>query len=141
MRILNQTKNLHICGTTNWMSFMFALVPQGTPLRMIQVNVEGYYSSCHFISQLRNFNLRKPIFPNGSQPHLPNICLKERCFLQYTAHKQDCTLFFMEILSLSSKDVYYTNTLEMIIQNKKLSVFYCKMFIKDRNDKRIASQH
>lgn len=141
MRILNQTKNLHICGTTNWMSFMFALVPQGTPLRMIQVNVEGYYSSCHFISQVRNFNLRKPIFPNGSQPHLPNICLKERCFLHYTAHKQDCTLFFMEILSLSSKDVYYTNTLEMIIQNKKLSVFYCKMFIKDRNDKRIASQH
>ena len=106
MRILNQNKNLHTCGTTNRMSFIFALFPQGTPIRMIQVNVEGYYSSCHFISQPRNFNLRNPIFPNGSHPHLPNICLKERCFLPYTTHKQDCTLFFMETLSLSSKDVY-----------------------------------
>lgn len=123
MRILSQTKNFITCCTTCCMNFVFALAPQGAPMRVIQVDIEGYCSSSAFMSQLRNFKLRKPVFHNGSQPHLPNICLKERCFLHFTTHKQTCSLFYMEALTLSSKDVCYTNILEMIVQNKKLSVY------------------
>ena len=137
----SESKNFITCCTTCCMNFMFALAPQGAPMRVIQVDIEGYCSSSAFMSQLRNFKLRKPAFHNGSQPHLPNICLEERCFLHFTTHKQTCSLFYMEALSLSSKDVCYTNILEMIVQNKKLSVYLTVRCSEMREMQRIPSQH
>ena len=101
------THTICVCFMSHWKTVSCGM--QNSP--------SGHCAYSGLLSQLRAPKLRKPQ-SNGPRANMPNLRSLWQCYLCYSGRQTNVSSVSEWTLSLSSKDVCYTNLLEKIVQDK-----------------------